>query len=329
MKQDFNFNEKPCSVNRLGLECEDGWSLGQQEAVRRLSVKTRVEFKQTARYQLIENFSTRAERIAGNYARIYLELERNGKPELKGRFYWTGLAAFASKQVMCALDYASDSKWRYTGFAIPAFQRTLTHLGKGNFWLFQDIFVWHWFYINFPEDFQNCFKKRNWNSYSECFRTAFQELPWADDALPKIKFLAETPPLAEGFALIQQVERVKDLRSRRDLQLASLMKIADHEQLRILQPLIYESWDFQLLLDGQAKMEGKLGVPRRLAAFSTQCETGSPELDVIMTKGDLYNDKDRMKFITKIAEKYHKLMTTDQKSMEEIIGTIATWWDHA
>jgi len=54
-------------------------------------------------------------------------------------------------------------------------------------------------------------------------------------------------------------------------------------------------------------MEGKLGAPRRLAALSTQYETGKAELDAIMTKGYLYNDKDRMKFITKIADKCHKL----------------------
>ena len=329
MNQNFKFNEQTCSTNRPNLHYNELWTLGQQEAVRRLSVKTRIEFKDTARYELIKDFSTRAERIAGNYARIYLELEKNGKPELKGRFYWTGLAAFASKQVMCALDYSSNSRWRWTVAAAPFFDITMMHLGEGNFWLFQDIFVWHWFYINYPHEFNNAVPERNWNSYICEFKDTFQKLPWAADALPKVNFLAKTPPLEEGFALIQQVERVKDFRSRRDLQLASLMKIADHEQLWILQPLIYENWDFQLLLDGQAKMEGKLGVPRRLAAFSTQCETGNPELDVTMTKGDLYNDKDRMKFITKIADKYHKLMTTDQKSMEEVIGTIATWWDHA
>lgn len=329
MKQDFRFNEQTCSTNTPKVHYQELWTLGQQEAVRRLSVKTRVEFKNTARYELIKDFSVRTERIAGNYARIYLELEKNGKPELKGRFYWTGLAAFASKQVMCALDYASTSKWRYTGAATPFFEITKMHLGEGNFWLFQDIFVWHWFYINYPDEFRSAVPKRNWNDYQCEFKTAFKELPWVDDALPKIKFLAETPPLVAGFDLIRQVEHLKAGKMRSDLQLASLMKIADHEQLWILQPLIYKSWDFKLLLDGQAKMEGKFGVPRRLAAFSTQCETGDPELDVVMTKGDLYNGTDRMKFITKIAEKYHKLMTTNQKSMEEIIETIATWWEHA
>ncbi|WP_256208086.1 MULTISPECIES: DUF2515 family protein [unclassified Pseudomonas] len=112
---------------------------------------------------------------------------------------------------------------------------------------------------------------------------------------------------------------------RRELQLASLMKIADHEQLWILQPLIYENWDFQLLLDGQAKLEGKFGVPRRLAAFSTQCETGDPDRDVVMKEGDLYDSTDRMIFITEIATKYHHLMDKDKRQMEITISTISSW----
>ncbi len=329
MKQDLQFNEQTCSTSDSEVHYRELWTLGQQEAVRRLSVKTRIEFKSTARYELIKNFSTRAERIAGNYARIYLELERNGKPELKGRFYWTGLAAFASKQVMCALDYASNSKWRWTGAAAPFFDITMMHLGKGNFWLFQDIFVWHWLYINHPEEFDSAVSERNWNSYICDFKETFKELPWHDDALPKIDYLAKTDPLTEGFDLMRKVERLQDGKARRTLQLKSLIEIAKHEQIKILQPLIYESWDFRLLLDGQAKMEGKLGVPRRLAAFSTQCETGDPELDVVMTEGDLYDPLDRMIFITEIAEKYHDLMISDKKLMEGIILTISSWYDNA
>jgi hypothetical protein len=50
------------------------------------------------------------------------------------------LAAFASKQVMCALDYTTHTKMR----AIPLMDLSLDlskqFLGMGNFWLFQDIF---------------------------------------------------------------------------------------------------------------------------------------------------------------------------------------------
>jgi len=328
MKQDFRFNEQTCSTNDSDPHYLELWTLGQQEAVRRLSVKTRVEFKETARYQLIKDFSTRAERIAGNYAQIYLEFERNGKPELRGRFYWTGLAAFASKQVMCALDYASNSKWRYAGAPTPYFEVTKMHLGEGNFWLFQDIFVWHWFYINYPNEFKDATPARNWDDYLCNFKATFQELPWVDDALPKINHLKKTPELVEGFNLIPETERLSPGKTRSDTQLLSLMAIAKHEQIKILQPLIYESEGFQDLLDLQALMEGHFGVPRRLAAMSTLCETNNPDYDVVMTEGKLHNKNDRMKFITAIAKKYHKLMNIQAPYMHESIRTIANWSDN-
>lgn len=326
MKEDFGLNSKPCSVNDLNPGCVEMWTLGQQVAVRRLCVKTRAEYKQPARYELLKDFSTRAARIAGNYARIYLEQERNGQPEQKGRFYWTGLAAFASKQVMCALDYSSTSKWRYASpAAIAAFETTKQYLGKGNFWLFQDIFVWHWFYINYPQQFNECITNRDLDACYPAFKQNFAELPWFDDALPRINNLKVTEYLQEGFELISIIEKTPKGSKRDQFKLDSLMAIARHEQLKILQPLIYDSTLFRTLLDSQALLEGHLGVPRRLAAFSTQCETGDPQTDVVMTEGDLYDPTDRMKFITTIAVTYHNLMIKRPAQMDEIISTIATW----
>ncbi|WP_392888313.1 DUF2515 family protein [Pseudomonas migulae] len=34
-------------------------------------------------------------------------------------------------------------------------------LSKGNFWLFQDIFVWHWFYSKYKDQFDECAPERN------------------------------------------------------------------------------------------------------------------------------------------------------------------------
>ena len=51
-------------------------------------------------------YEQRARRIAAIYARIYLEMEKElgGNPNLKGRFYWMGLGAFASKTVAATFD---------------------------------------------------------------------------------------------------------------------------------------------------------------------------------------------------------------------------------
>jgi hypothetical protein len=66
-------------------------------------------------------------------------------------------------------------------------------------------------------------------------------------------------------------------------------------------------------------------VPQRTAAFSMACNSESPQLREQMTEGNLYDSSDRMKFITRIAEKYHRLMIERRPYMEEIIGGIATW----
>lgn len=325
MKENFDFNPKSCSINDLNPGCVEMWTLGQQVAVRRLCVKTRAEYKQPARYELLKDFSTRAARIAGNYARIYLEQEHHGQPEQKGRFYWTGLAAFASKQVMCALDYSSNTKMRYLPPAVPPLEITKIFLGKGNFWLFQDIFVWHWFYINYPQQFNECIKTRNFTTYDPRFKQSFAQLPWIDDALPKINNLKVTDYLISGFKLISLIEKTPEGAQREDYKLQSLIKIANHEQLKILQPLIYEDKGFRALLYTQALTEGHMGVPRRLASLSIECETGDPEQDVIMTEGRLYDAEDRMVFIRNIAVRYHWRMRKNKVEMEQAITTIGTW----
>lgn len=325
MKEDFKLNPRTCSINDLNPGCTELWSLGQQVAVRRLCIKTRIEYTQPARYELIADFGARAARIAGNYARIYLELEKNGKPELKGRFYWTGLAAFASKQVMCALDYTSQTKMRTVPFMDLSLDLSKQFLGMGNFWLFQDIFVWHWFYINFPQQFNECIEARDFNEYDDRFIAAFQKLPWVKIAIPKINALKITDHLRQGFELIKKTEATTTISDRRALQFQSLMAIARHEQIKILQPLIYEDFVFRRLLDSQSIVEGNWGIPRRLAALSTACETNNSALDKVMTTGDLYDTKDRMAFITEIANTYHEKMFSAAAYMTASITTIAGW----
>ncbi|WP_026285456.1 hypothetical protein [Thiomonas sp. FB-6] len=49
-------------------------------------------------------YATRARLIARAYACMFLEDFEHGNPKRQGRFYWAGLAAFASKQVACTLE---------------------------------------------------------------------------------------------------------------------------------------------------------------------------------------------------------------------------------
>ncbi|MCU7246432.1 DUF2515 family protein [Pseudomonas koreensis] len=324
----FKTNNQNCSVQEITLKCDKLWTMGQQEAINRLSVVETSWFSSSSKMVLVGDFSARASRIAAAYAEFYLERGEDGKPDLKGRFYWMGLAAFASKQVMCGLDYIPSEPY-LTGivplpFQIP-YKIGKNGLGMGNFWLFQDIFVWHWFYKKYPEQFNDCAPKRNAKSCDAQVQMNIDELPWADEALPVLKNLGLTPDITAGFNLIKKSETTPDPVARRNLQQQSLLAIADHEQRRILQPLIYNGFLFQKVLQAQATAEGAPFVPLRVASFSSACDVNNKELRVQMTKGDLFNESDRMEFIQEIAGQYHKMMGQKKDYMEQQIGMISTW----
>ncbi|WP_347902742.1 hypothetical protein [Pseudomonas purpurea] len=310
------------------ISCTQSWSFAQMEAIKRLSVQEKCFLTGKKKWKLVSDFSVRAARIAGNYARFYLELEAGGQPKQKGRFYWMGLAAIASKQVKCGLDFAASASTLST-FTVAVANAPLyvgkNGLGKGNFWLFQDIFCWHWFYNKCPDEFATCSSLRDVNSLEPQVQKHIKELPWSEDALVAVNNLKETAEVKEAFTLIRELESLPPGPDRESAKYKSLLRIADHEQLKILQPLIYDDWTFQKILDGQAIAEGVPYVPLRSAAFSVSCDVEQAENRVQMTKGDLYNARDRMSFIGEIAKQYHYLMRSDTKRMESVITEIAGW----
>ena len=129
--------------------------------------------------------------------------------------------------------------------------------------------------------------------------------------------------------MIKQTEGRAPDGERQEFQFNSLMAMANHEQLNILQPLIYENTAFQAILYAQKKAEGLPFVPLRSVAFSTACDVKEPELREQMKEGDLYDAQDRMKFIEKVAVKYHELMIFNEEYMESIITEISAWRDRA
>lgn len=319
----LNTNTTSDSVQDITLSCAELWSIGQQEAIRRLSIQRSCLFTRVPRQHLVGDFSARAARIAATYARFYLETEQGCNPDYKGRFYWMGLAAFASKQVKCALDFIPDSLW--FPLAKAATHVSKDSLGKGNFWLFQDIFVWHWFYAQYPEQFDECAPQRDTSTYVEIVKSTMASLPWAEETLTVLNNLRLTKDITKAFQYTRSFERSSDYEERRALQLQSLMMIANHEQITILQPLIYNEWVFNKSLDIQAALEDLPLIPKRVAAFTTTCDTENEQRRVQMKDGNLYETADRMKFITAIAEKYHILMHEDVEYMEGTIRTISSW----
>nr|WP_314873984.1 hypothetical protein [uncultured Pseudomonas sp.] len=326
-------NTTPNSQVTIEYGCEYLWATGQGRALKLLTVQKTCPIRgpQTV---LVRDFSARAARIAAAYARFYLELEEGCNPELKGRFYWMGLAAFASKQVMCGLDFVKKSnrfmirRGKYE--ALTAVPKEALHigkdsLGKGNFWLFQDIYVWHWFYANYPEMFAKCSEERDASRYPAKALNNIKEMPWAEESLSIMGNFSINEYLREGFDKIAKCEASAPGDRKRSLQLASLMDIADHEQRKVLQPLIYNDISFQGVLSAQQAMEFVPGLPKRLAAFSTACDVDDEELKIQMKEGDLYVENDRMEFIKEIAGFYHRLMADKADYMEGEILAISHW----
>src|SRR5690606_12596870 len=120
-------------------------------------------------------------------------------------------------------------------------------------------------------------------------------------------------------------ERSSDYEERRALQLQSLMMIANHEQITILQPLIYNEWVFNKSLDIQAALEDLPLIPKRVAAFTTTCDIDNEQRRVKMKDGNLYETDDRMMIVTAIAEKYHIIMHEDVEYMEGTFRPISSW----
>ncbi|MFH7416852.1 hypothetical protein VSS92_29705, partial [Pseudomonas syringae pv. tagetis] len=63
----------------------------------------------------------------------------------------------------------------------------------------------------------------------------------------------------------------------------------------------------------------------RLAALSTSCESKTKAMDNVLTKGELYDNLDRMVFITEIAYSFHVIMFSSAAYMNSAISTISTW----
>lgn len=320
---------KNAAPHEVKINCAQLWSLAQAQAIRRLSTQRNEYYLfGSKKWMLVSDFSTRAARIAGVYASFYLEREDGGQAAFKGRFYWMGLAAFASKQVMCGLNFtklvdAATNTLILAPAKVPN-QVGKNGLGKGNFWLFQDIFCWHWFYSKFPNNFFSCSSARNSATFEKPIADAVKKLPWSEESLAAINNLKLTPEITSAFNLTKETETLSGT-ERTEKQYKSLLAIANHEQLNILQKLIYNDWSFQRTLDTQKLAEGAPLVPLRSAAFSTQCDLDNPELREQMHDGDLYNAQQRMDFIVKIADKYHKLMIKKKSYMEGQIAAIASW----
>ncbi len=311
-----NQNQNSCTT--VDFNCDHMWSMAQQFAYARLCDKKGNNIVLTAMY------SSRARRIAATYARFYLETEDGGKKELKGRYYWMALGAFASKTVACSLEDIRVSGT--SGFSVVS-----DRLGKGNFWLFMDVAGWHWYWSNYKSSFKTCQPLRDSKNCVKEVKAILDKLPWSADALPKIKHFKSNPNIEKGMALVDTFEKLTDKTKRPLIQYKHLIAIADHEQGNVLQPLIYTDSIFRGWITAQRSILLKWISPTLNIVFTHTCDTDHSKLESIAPEDTiLENLASRMKWIGKVASQFHDLMQGTKKNsdiayMDKELSTIASW----
>ena len=329
-------NDSPGKVVDIVCDCDFLWSLAHNFCYERLNINSLGFLSELF---ISDRFVDRARKIAATYARFYLEEEEGGDPSKKGRYYWMALGAFASKTVACLLDTpqlrAMAISSKAPAAAVPIFEpfsRAIKALkpetvplglGKGNLWLFIDIAASHWFYNNYPDDFKlgmKCEKKRGKNNLTPEIKKFTENIRWADSALPELNYFKPSEEVIEGFKLIKRIE--SDNQNRKALQLNSLMSIAKHEQLTVLQNLVYNDSAFANYTKGERftiknKKTFKPFTPDYKIVFTSQCHTDNKFFENMAPDDLKFEDEiSRMKWINNVAIQFHQLMLDENETME-------------
>ncbi len=356
-------NEKVGSYKEVEVNCDDLWSLAQQFAYLRLS-EDLDDNLETLEVDLLDSYYARSKRIAATYARLYLETEEGGDPSKKGRYYWMAFGAFASKTVGCVLDHPSVKATFLTGNLVDGAFNQLDKLrdyirdddhidsadyniiseglGLGNLWLFMDVAPWHWFNSNFEGQYFDgmaCIHKRDAQKLTDVPKKVITEnLQWAKYAIRKINNLKPTSYIVDAMKLVKEIEESTDAFERPKLQMAHLQAVANHEQEKILQKLIYTYPSFAHWIKQQRNIWVLNQVsPDYELVYSADCKTDvekfkseapkGVELETLGALDDGIDSKTRMGWIGAAAQDYHELMQDRVHSlhMEEEIKTMAAW----
>lgn len=285
------------------LGCTSVWLRCQQEAERWVSG---CDGKVLADHLLLNR------RINAAYAYLYLS---------DRRFQWAGLAAFASKQIGCGLLHAAETV-KVAGARIREkpgedsgdfLARNMFDLGVavgsefmekelalGNLALFLDVYPLHRFYM-----------LRGMDGLLKCLdeRKNIKDLVfWPEEAKKRLDFGKSFKEIVTGFTQIDRGEIHQ-----------SVLTLANHEQLNILQKVIYDNpvtrkaldanqfaWVTKLPTGDYAEIQ--LTLSAQCSAKSGWAQWFSRSMDV-----HLWNPDDRMKFVRQAAEEFDRLVKGSQR----------------
>lgn len=255
--------------------------------------------------KLVEDTAVRNRRISAAYATLWLA---------DHRCQWAGLAAFASSQVGCGISSAAHTvqesaahiesgatngllAWvRRNGLQLTtglaaSFMRA--QLAAANLMVFLDVYPLHRFFmLHGGEPLARHLHTRS---------TVAGRVLWPTEC-PAIGFGQPFNEIAEAFALMEQgaIE-------------ASVIKLAWHEQVNILQPLIYDDPKTRLVLDAN-QMAWAAHLPyvafeEIVLPFSGRCGVAEDgERFSTSLNAHLYDPVQRMAFVTRAAVTFNGLL---------------------
>jgi hypothetical protein len=297
------------------LTPEHLWATFQAEAEDMLKVNGSLE----------GNEQERNKRINAAYAKLWLA---------DNRFQWAGLAAFASKQVGCTILHAAQTITKNrrereqmelsVAAAFPGAEAVVglqagseggaaymrKQLGFGNQHLFLDIYPLHRFYMERGwKEFSDYLPRRQNKKYAVYWEVDRNVLPFG------------TPfrQIWDGFNQINEGNLTD-----------SVYSLARHEQVNILQRIIYNDRFTQHLLDAN-QYAIVTGIPTGDAenielTLSAQCKAKDGfTLPFSKDKhAKLWVVEQRMKFVLRAADQFNKLLNGPQRThVEESIRAIA------
>lgn len=225
------------------------------------------------------------------------------------RFQWAGLAAFASKQVGCGLLHASHMlkeahdrvvgsadflDFGSTGEAVGAYTM-YSKLALGNLSLFLDIYPLHRFYMmRGYEGLRTSLKYRS---------EIKDKVLWPEETRRRLEFGRPFDDIVLGFKEIEEGQIEK-----------SVERLARHEQVNILQKIIYDDRDTQLALDANqfAWVHELRGAAEIQLTLSAQCKANGEFTSWFprLTSVHLWDEKERMPFVIRAARQFDRLLRT-------------------
>jgi hypothetical protein len=295
------------------LTAEHLWTTFQKEAED--VIKVNGEF--------IKDDTERNRRINAAYAKLWLA---------DNRFQWAGLAAFASKQVGCGLLHArqlseknkdelkavvnwAGSSTEAAGMsAVPTIIRNGAdymheRLGFGNMHLFLDIYPLHRFYMERGlKEFQSSLGKR---------QNIGERVEWK--AKQFLQFGRPFPAIIDGIRQIEAGNAAE-----------SVKHLAWHEQVNVLQAIMYNDRDMQAAL-ARNQFAWAIGFPSGVymeiqLTLSAQCKAkdGWTSYFPRLKDAKLWVADERMKFVYKAADRFDELLRSRQRPyIEESLRQIS------